>query len=57
MACEMARRRRIGLEWGILYCRSRELAEEVAAALRGSRFDDSRHFHTTSEGKDEALET
>ncbi|KFZ15842.1 hypothetical protein V501_02522 [Pseudogymnoascus sp. VKM F-4519 (FW-2642)] len=57
VACGMARRRRIGVERGIFYCRSRELAEEVAVALRGSGFDDSRHFHSTSEGKDEALET
>ncbi|OBT40733.1 hypothetical protein VE00_09777 [Pseudogymnoascus sp. WSF 3629] len=57
VACGMARRWRIGLERGIFYCRSRELAEEVAVALRGSGFDNSRHFHSTSEGKDEALET
>jgi hypothetical protein len=29
----------------------------VAVDLRGSRFNDSGHFHSTSKGKDEALET
>lgn len=56
VACGMARRWRIRVERGIFYCKSRELAKEVAVALRGTGFDNSRHYHSTSEGKDEALD-
>ena len=57
VACEMAQRRRIGLKRGIFYCKSRDLAEELAIALRAAGFDDSRHYHSTSEAKDEAIAT
>ena len=56
VACEMAQRRRIGLERGIFYCWSRDLAEELADALRGSGFPNCQHYHSTSDGKDEVTE-
>ena len=56
VACEMAQRRRIGSERGIFYCWSRDLAEELGDALQASGFPDCRHYHSTSDGKDEVTE-
>ena len=56
VACEIAQRRRIGSERGIFYYWSRDLAEELADALRASGFSNCQHYHSTSDGKDEVTE-
>ena len=56
VACEMAQRRRIRKDRGIFYCWSRDLAEELAEALRAAGFKACWHYHSTSDGKDDATE-
>ena len=56
VACKIAQCRRIGLEHRIFYCWSRELAEKLARALRAVGFSNCRHYHSTSEDKEEATE-
>ena len=56
MACDIAYCRRIGIERGIFYCWSRDLAEDLASSLRISGFAECQHYHSTSNGKDKVVD-